>query len=230
MKKLLLMTLLLASFPTFAKNCQAQLMNKISLQLYAKQWVTTKTALVSASINASVTDKGIEQVQANVLQQLSQFSNKGEWHIVSYNRQQDKSGLESIQIIAQARLPQSDLTDLRGKAKAISKPGETYTIDDVQFTPSDDEINQANIVLRNNIYQQAKTEIDTLNKVYSTQKYYLHDINFNAAAPLQTTAPTAMYAKSSSAAPLAVGNQVELQAIVVIASLPDVMIQKPTTP
>src|SRR5690348_10953477 len=109
------------------------LLNKISLQLQTEQWVTTKTALVNVGVNAAVSDQGIVNVQNDVMQKLNQLSNKGEWHVVSFNRQQDASGLESIQIVAQARLPQTELGNLRDKAKAISKPGETFTIDNVQF-------------------------------------------------------------------------------------------------
>src|SRR5690348_946110 len=101
---------LLISLPVWADVNLEPLLNKVSLQLKAQQWVTTKTDLVNIAINAAVNDQNIERMQNEVMQKLAQFSNKGEWHIVSLNRQQDQSGLESIQIMAQARLPQTDLT------------------------------------------------------------------------------------------------------------------------
>lgn len=225
----------LFSLPALASINLEPLLNKVSLQLHAEQWVTTKTALVTVGINAAVTDQGIEKIQAQIIQKLAQFSNKAEWHIVSFNRQQDKSGLESIQISAAARMQQTDLTGLRDKAKAISKPGETFTIDDVQFTPSDDEQRQANNALRATLYQQAKAEIDALNKVYPEQKYYLHQIDFIMTPPIEPMPMAAgMYGTKVAAlripaTPLAVGNKVQIQAVVVLASMPNVIAQKLAT-
>lgn len=202
----------------------SQLQNKIILQLQAQQWITTKTAIVNVGVNASVTDHGIENIQASTLQKLNQLSDKGEWHIVNFTRQEDKSGLENVRIAAQARLPQSELANLRSKAKSLSKPGETYTIDGVQFTPSDEEIQSANTSLRNNIYQQARVEIDAINKVYPEQHYYLHNVDFtNRIMPMRAEENTLMMAKMNAApaaAPMAVGNKAYLQAVVEIASMP----------
>ncbi|RDI48824.1 hypothetical protein [Aquicella lusitana] len=219
------------SLPVCADVNLEPLLNKVTLQLRAEQWVTTKTALVNVGVNAAVTDQGIEKIQNDVMQKLNKLSDKGEWHIVSYNRQLDRSGLESIQMTAQARLPQSELANLRDKAKSLSKPGETFTIDAVQFTPSDEEFREANNTLRNSIYQQAKMEIDTLNKQYADQKYYLHQIDFISPpiVPMPIARNEVFMAKAAGAAaaqPLSVGNKQELQATVVLASMPDQVAQK----
>lgn len=236
MKKILVFILcVLFTLPVWADVDLGSLLNKVTLQLQSQQWVTTKTALVYAGVNAAVTDQGIGNVQADVLNKLKQLSDKGEWHVVSFNRQLDQSGLERVQISAQARLPQSELSGLRDKAKQISKPGETYTIDNVLFTPSDEEIQQANTSLRNDLYQQAKAEIATLNKTYPDQKYYLYNIDFGSS-PVVSPAPmqeNAVYMEKAAgmariAAPIPVGNKAQLQATVVIASMPDVVVQKLT--
>lgn len=201
------------------------LLNKVTLQLHAEQWVTTKTALVNVGINAAVAGQGIEKVRSEVIDKLNQLAPSNDWHILSFNRQLDKSGLESIQMSAQARLQQSDLNNLRDKAKTISKPGETYTIDSIQFTPSEDELRQANSTLRNDIYQQAKAELDTLNKTYPDQKYYIHQIEFLVfpPPPVPMMAAAAEFPVKSAynrALPLNVGNKNELQATIVLASMP----------
>ncbi|TAK75313.1 MAG: hypothetical protein EPO11_05620 [Gammaproteobacteria bacterium] len=224
MQRLCLLVLgLLLSFSTWADINLEPLLNRVTLQLHAEEWVTTKTALVSVGVNAAVTDQGIEKIQNDVLQQLKQLSAQADWHIVSFDRQLDKSGLETIQIAAQARLQQPELVNLRGKAKAMSKPGETFTIDNVQFIPSEEELRQANNDLRNSIYQQAKVEIEGLNKLYPDQKYYLHEIDFITSPP--PPGPL-MVAKMAVAAPLSVGNKQELQANVVLAAAPDILAQK----
>lgn len=206
------------------------LLNTVTLQLHAEQWVTTQTALVNVGVNAAVSSQGIEKIQSDVMQKLNQLADKVEWHLVAFDRQLDKSGLESVQITAQARVPQTELANLRDRAKRISKPGETFTIDSIQFTPSEAEVRLANNNLRNNLYQQAKVEIDALNKVYPDQKYYLHQMDFlSQVAPMPVQ--TAMYKSMSAnngAAPLSVGNKVEAQATVVLAAMPDVVAQKLT--
>lgn len=228
MKKIyLLLTGLLLTQSVLANEFPEALLNKISLQLHTEQWITTNSALLSVTVNAAVADQGIEKVQNDVLQKLNQLSSKGEWHVTSYDRELDKSGLESLRISAQARIPQTDLPGLRDKAKNISKPGNTFTIDNVQFTPSEDEQRLGQIAMRNNIYQQAKMELDTINKFYSEQKYYIHEINFlNGLSPQPVPVMrNEMYMKAGAAAvpaatPLDVGNKQELTAYVVLATAP----------
>ena len=186
----------------------------------------TKTALVTVVVNAALTDQGIDKIQTDVMQKLSQVA-KTDWHVVAFNRQQDKTGLESVTIRAQARVMQSDMSGMRSGAKTISKPGETFSIDNVEFTPTEDETRAANSALRNDIYQQAKRELDVLNNTYPAQKYYLHQIDF-MQTPIVMPMASAMYTKSA-ASPLSVGNKAELQATVVLASMPELPTNLPRT-
>jgi hypothetical protein len=206
-----------------ADDCVVPL-NKVSMDLRAEQWVTTQTALVNVLINASVTNRGIEKVQNEIMGKLNQLS-KADWHLVSLNRSADQSGLENVQITAQARLNQSELASLRDRAKGLTRPGETFVIDSIQFAPSEDEMRQANSNLRANIYQQAKIELASLNKVYPEQKYYLHEVDFSPP-PVTPMAETGLYAARMASdngmtkqSPLSVGNKLELRALVTFASL-----------
>jgi hypothetical protein len=219
---------LLMGSPVWADSeGQAGLLNKVTFKLNAEQWVPSKTALVSVGINAGVSDAALEKIQDDVLKKLNQLTNKGEWHITSFNRNLDQSGLENVQMQAQARLPSSALPNLRDKAKAMSKPGETYTLDNIEFTPSEDELREANTSLRSNIYLQAKDEMDRINKAYPDQKYYMHDINFLSSMmpiPMAENGNRMMMAsamKVSGGGDLAVGNKLVISATVVVAALPD---------
>ncbi|MBV8801957.1 MAG: hypothetical protein JO131_03135, partial [Gammaproteobacteria bacterium] len=227
--------------PTWADTSFEPLLNQVSLQLSAEQWVTTKTALVTVGVNSSVSDTGLEKVQNEVLTKLNQISNKAEWHIIDFNRSLDQSGLERVQISAQIRLASSDLVGLRDKAKAISKPGSTFTIDNIEFSPSAEELQAVNNTLRNNIYQQAKNEIANLNKLYSEDKYYLHNINFNSdfspqPQPMMYKAAnfngmSAIGSVSGSVARvsnLVVGNKLKITANVVLAAAPNGDVMKLT--
>jgi hypothetical protein len=221
-------SLLIAS-PVWADSeGQAGLLNKVTFKLNAEQWVPSKTALVSIGINAGVSDAALEKIQDDVLKKLNQLTNKGEWHITSFNRNLDQSGLENVQMQAQARLPSSALPNLRDKAKAMSKPGETYTLDNIEFTPSEDELREANTALRSNIYAQAKDEMDRINKAYPDQKYYMHEINFLSnlmPMPVAENGSRIMMVSAmkvgGSGGDLAVGNKLVIAATVVVAALPD---------
>jgi hypothetical protein len=206
------------------------LLNRVSFRLSAEQWVTTKTALVTISVNAGVSDIGVEKIQGEVLGKLSKIADQGPWHLIALDRSQDQSGLEKIQITAQARLPSSALSGLRDMAKAMSKPGETFTLDNLQFTPSEDEIRAANIDLRNNIYEQAKEELDRLNKAYPSQKYYIHSIDFlGGALPMpmvQNTFVSVKMAQGVVTKELPVGDKLVLTATVVLASVADQLVAK----
>lgn len=202
------------------------LLNKVTLQLTAEQWVATKTALVTIGINASVSDSDLGKIQSTILDKLNQLAGKADWHIISFDRSQDQSGLEKVQASAQARLPEPALIGLRDKAKALSKPGETYTLDNVQFVPSDDEMRSANTALRNNIYQQAKNELDQLNKQYPDQKFYVHQINFigelTVQAPMpQNTMMMAAKINNANGGNFAVGDKLRISAIVVLSAAPN---------
>jgi hypothetical protein len=201
------------------------LLNRVSIRLSAEQYVPSKTALVNIGINAGVNAAALQSIQDDILKKLSDFSNKGEWHIIAFNRNQDASGLENVQMTAQARLPSSALSGLRDKAKSMSKPGETYTLDDIQFTPSEEDLRDANTALRSQVYQQAKDEADRLNKLYPDQKFYMHSISFEMG-PAPFARPMAMMAMRVGGNGqdvqnnLAVGNKLILNAVVVLASDP----------
>lgn len=214
---------------TWAEASLEPLLNKVSLQLSAEQWVSTKTALVIIGINASVSDTDLAKIQSSVLSQLGQLA-KADWHITSFDRSLDQSGLEKIQASSQARLPESSLAGLRDKVKAMSKPGLTYTLDGVQFIPSEEETRLANADLRNNIYQQVKTEIDQLNKLSSDQKYYIHAINFISELSPVPMPQNVSYAAAKSmprvSEPLAVGDKLKLSATVILAAAPNVEVIK----
>lgn len=231
MKKIML--LLLASLLTtsaWAAVDLSTLLNKVQMQLKVEQWLTTQTAEVNVSVNASVNDQGIERIQNHVLSKLKQLSNRGEWHIIRYNRVKDASGLESVRISAQVRLPQSELASLRSKAKSISKPGEDYKIDRISFTPSDDEVRVAKDELREKIYEYAKKEIAKLNKIYPTEKFYIYRIDFTNAPAIMPMAENAMYRSAKvggvAAQPLNIGNKLDMLASVTLASMPEPLAKK----
>jgi hypothetical protein len=198
------------------------MLNKVMIKFSAEEWVITKSALVTVGVNASVNAGDLDKIQDEILKKLVSISGQGEWHIISFDRSLDTSGLEKIVISAQARLPSGSLAGLRDRAKAITKPGETFTLDNIAFTPSEDDLRQANTELRSNIYMQTKDEIDRLDKMYPDQHYYVHDVDFvgeftQAPGPIPMAGNyMAMRANNN----LAVGDKLTMTATVILAALP----------
>ncbi|MDX1902390.1 MAG: hypothetical protein SFW66_10400 [Gammaproteobacteria bacterium] len=206
----------------FADNNFEPLLDKVTLSFNADKWVVAGAALVTVGINLSLSDQDMGHVQSGILEKLDKIATKADWHIVAFNRTQDESGLEKIQASAQARLPEKILAGLRDRAKALSKPGQTFTIDDIQFTPSEQEKRDAYVALRSNIYQQIKTELAQLNQMYPEQKYSVHEIHFVDQTPVGTMANVMMSKQAMVAASpeLPIGDQMKLNASVVLASAP----------
>lgn len=194
-------------------------LNQVTFKLNAEQWVATKTALVSIGVNASVSASALASIQNDMVTKLNKLA-PGEWHIVSFDRSLDQSGLEKIQMLAQARLPVNTLPNLRDQSKAMSRPGETFVLADIQFTPSEEELRAANAALRTNIYQQIKEELVRVSKVYPEQKFYMHEINFvNDIEPPRPVAMTTafMQRNKDQSDTLSVSDKVTLSATVVLA-------------
>jgi hypothetical protein len=215
-----------------APHPHGPLLNKVSYQTSVEKWSTTTTANVTVNIDASLDKVGLADMNNHALQNLNKIAPSNDWHITQFSRMQDKSGLETLHIEAEARLPATALAALRDKAKAITQPGETYTVADIDFSPSMAELAKTHADARAAIYNDVKQEIGRLNQAYPDQYYFLNAIDFGMFTPgpqpvmaARIVQPQAMFASaSSSSAPAAatampVNTKIVESATVVIASV-----------
>ncbi len=180
MKKILvLLTLSSLSYGALAlADSACTNLPQISLQLTAEQWVTTQTAKVSIALDALLNKEQVAQAQDNFQNGLKKIAPEGAWHITEFSRSAGKTDLEQLHAVAEARLPESAVAGLRERAKAQNTEGQTYTVQDIIYTPTADEISAAQAKLRAQIYDQAKSELNRLNTVYSKSGYTIYNINF----------------------------------------------------
>ncbi len=176
------------SFPPFMHTP----LNKISYQVMVEKWATSDTAKVTVNMDGALDKIGLSNTNKHLLTNLNKIAPNADWHITQFNRDQDKSGLDMLHIVAEARLSQNMLSDLRNKAKEITKPGETYTINNIDFSPTLVEMQKTEAEARAEIYAQVKQEIDRLNKAYPEQHYFLNEIDLNSGA---SPTPTPMMFK-----------------------------------
>lgn len=181
---LLISALMLTPFALYADPSPVQLvtdfpkMATIHYQLTAEQWVSTSTANVIVNVDASVNQSGPDVIQQQINQGLQTIA-KGDWQITDMQRSQDSSGLESVHVEAQARLPVSAIANIRTQAYALSKPGIKYTIADTQYQPTVADIQAARMALRQKLYQQIETELKTVNGIYGDERYQLAQVTFS---------------------------------------------------
>ncbi|HAU1123236.1 TPA: hypothetical protein F8R74_03365 [Legionella pneumophila] len=198
-------------------------LDKIFFQVSAKKWVTTQTALLNVSINATLSNADLVKARADIMDSLNKIA-KGEWHLVQFDRSQDSSGLEKLYVQAQARVDQSALTNIYQNAKSVSKPGAKYEISGVEFKPSLEETQVVRAKIREQLYQQVNDEIDRMNKAYPKQNYSVSNLVFFEGDNIPQQ-PRAYQAKEMNAlvmaaapAPLTVSNELILTAMIEAAS------------
>lgn len=174
----LLLAFLMATSGNALADCNTPPpINEVTFRLTAEKWVQTTTAKITIAINATLNNKTLSQMREQIMANLNKIT-QGQWHITAFQRSQDSSGLEKLYVEAEARVNESSLTNVNTEAQALSVPGVKYKVKDIDFTPSMKDIETAKKDLRKTIYQDAGTEISTLNTTYPQQKYVLHDIRF----------------------------------------------------
>lgn len=226
MKKIAGMSmLLLSTFGAFAQtdNSQAAMtLDKVMFQLSEREWVSTQTALLTVAVNATLGKADLVKAREDIMANLKKIAD-GSWQITQFDRSQDSSGLEKLYVAAQSRISQASLTNIYQNAKAVSKPGESYEVNGVEFKPGLEEFQQAKASLRERIYKKVNDEIARLNKVYTTQAYSLNNIVFyegDFAVPMQKSFQSNRMAMAAVApAPaVTVSNELILGALVELAS------------
>ena len=121
---------LVFSFAASAMEASTQpelILDTVVFQVAAKQWVGTQTALLTVSINATLTNADLIKARKDIMDKLVKIA-PGEWHLTQFDRSQDNSGLEKLYVQAEARIPQSSLTSVYQNAKSVSLPGASYNI------------------------------------------------------------------------------------------------------
>ncbi|BCA96463.1 hypothetical protein TUM19329_28240 [Legionella antarctica] len=200
-------------------------LDKVLFQISSKKWVTTQTALLTVSINATLSNADLVKARADMMTSLNKIA-KGDWHLIDFNRSQDSSGLEKLYVQARVRVDQATLTDIYQHAKIISTPGTKYEVSGVDFKPSLEETQTVRAKIREQLYQQVNEEIARMNKVYPTQNYSVSNLVFIEGGDNAPQPPRAYQAKemntmvmTAAASPaVTVSNELIMTAVVEAAS------------
>lgn len=211
------------SFVLHASDMPPLVLDTVQVQLLAKDWVSTDKALLNLNVNMVLNNADMVKARNDVMQNLKKIAD-GQWHITSFNRSQDNSGLERLFVKAQARVPQKQLTNVYNLAKTISKPGSAYKVDSIDFTPSIEDRQATKNKLRTALYKQVLNELAVLNRMYPKQQYSVSELRFvEGAAPVAATRYKAremntMVMTAASDASMSVSNEMILSVAASLAS------------
>lgn len=194
-------------------------LNSIVYQLHTQRWVMTDKANVVIAVDATAKDQDLPNVQQHqIMQKLNQLGSHQKWDVVTFDRNQDQSGLEKLHMVVSARLPESQLNNFRDRVQSLSKAGEKFQLQTINFEPSLIDVEKTREQLRQEIYEQVKQELAQLNKTYPAQHYFLHNINF-VQQPIYRMAGNA-FIKTNVPSPsdISVKREMTVNAVVVLAS------------
>ncbi|MCH9757025.1 MAG: hypothetical protein K0U37_07545 [Gammaproteobacteria bacterium] len=179
-------------------------MKQVSMRFSAENWVNSQTALVSIALSASVPANQVDTLTETIKTKLAANSNVKDWQLINLTRNESDSGLMAITGQAVARLNNNELSALQAKLKALNKPGEKYTIDNIDYQPDLETINKAKSLLRTNLYTQIINGEKELNTALpkANSPYQIYTIMFNDASmsePVAFVASKVRTARSNNA-------------------------------
>jgi uncharacterized protein YggE len=229
---IVLAILSLLSFAAQAQEVPRPQDDRITFDLSAEDWVTTKTAHVIITVEAAVSGNNAGSMRADMAKAVNDLA-KSDWRLTSFNRSQDQTGLERWSANFETRLPENQLNGLGDTAKKASKAGMQLTVNDIDFSPTIAEMEAARAAVRTQIYKDANDQLAALNAAMPGRTYRISWINFggdDGASPLPHVmrGPVAMgmmmksnaSADAAASQPMERAEKVTLTAHVVYAAIP----------
>ncbi len=200
-------------------------MDSVTLQLDAEDWVDTASARVLVSVDAAGAGADAGTVRSSLLEAIRSLVPKAEWRIVRFERATDSAGLERWRALAEARLPDTALGGLSDKARQASRPGLQIRVDAVEFTPTPAEVDTVRTRLRGEIYRKAAAELKALEQVFPGRSFRMGSIDFDDDAMAvrmmrkEAQAMTMAAPAPADAAPLNVSEKLSVSARVVLSAV-----------
>jgi len=181
MRRTLLPVLLIALLLTTAARAEdSKPDDRMTLDLSAEDWVTTKAARVTVSVEAAVSAANAGTMRADMIKAVNGLA-AGDWRLVSFNRSQDQSGLERWSASFEARVVETSLGGLGESAKKLSKAGMQLSVANIDFSPTLDEMETVRSNLRTQLYKKAAEQLTALNGAFSGRGFRISTIDFNGA-------------------------------------------------
>lgn len=154
------------------------IMDQVVLSLSAEEWVESDTARVTIAIDAAQPGSDATGVREEMMAALDRLAPDADWRFVRFDRGRDESGLERWSATAEARLPETALGGLEGRADEASRPGLQLRVAATDFAPTLAEREAVKAQLRAEIYARAGEELSRLNQAFPDRDYRVATIDF----------------------------------------------------
>ena len=228
-KKCIFLGIILSVFLSnaFAQTTSASL-NRIVYQVQVRQWVSSQDAKAIVSVNWVSNRQNVTQLCQGVMQNLQRIV-PGVWHITQFSRIQMNAGVQKVVVQAEIRAPIKKLDAIYQRARKVSRPGQTYRVQSLDFNVNLEDIMQVKSALRQKVYKKVAAELKRLSHWYPKQHYFVHQITFtnhpifSGTRLMQMTGNTgnrlaAVPASNPLASGLSNSQQVDMTAIVVLSA------------
>jgi predicted secreted protein len=223
-------TLAAMSLPAFADTEAQPVLDTVSLNLSAEDWVETTTARVDVAIDASLAGSDAGKIRGDMLKAVASLAGNADWKFAQFEHSQNQSGLEQWHAELEARIKEGDLGGLADKAKSASKPGLHLEVTDIDFTPTLAENQAVRARLRAKLYAAVNDELKMLNDAEPGRQFHVGEINFDTPefrpVPMarhgmmaSMVAPAPVSVDSSESAPIAVAQKVTMNAEVKLEAI-----------
>ena len=151
--------------------------DRVTFDISAEDWVTTKTAHAAVTVEAAVNASTAGTMRTEMTKAVDSLA-KTDWRLTSFDRSQDQTGMERWSAVFEARLPETDLGALGDAVKKLSKPGMQLSVANIDFTPTLEEMETARGNLRAQIYRIANDQLASLNTALPGRVYRIALIDF----------------------------------------------------
>ena len=168
------------------------------MNLSAESWCATQSARVIVGVEASVSGSGAGSARAEMMKAVDEVA-EADWRLTNFNRTQDQTGMERWSAQFEARLPEKHLSGLSETAKKHSRPGMQLRIENIDFTPTLAETQNATNKLREELYKAANEQLAALNATIAGRNFRIALINFTNMPDRPTAAPMMMRANAMAA-------------------------------
>ncbi len=148
----------------------------ITLTLSHEQWVMAETARVVVNVSSIGKEEEMAGIRLEVLKTLERLA-QTEWHITSYQRSRDQTGLTRFNLVAEGRVPEKGLNNLYQRAEELSRAGLQLRVMEIDYSPTVEEMENAMAEARRRIYERAFFEAENASKILRTKCRVL-EVNF----------------------------------------------------
>jgi hypothetical protein len=151
--------------------------DKVSLSLSAEDWVKTDSARVVVAVEAAVNGASSGNARSEMMEAVGDVAH-ADWRLTNFSRAQDQTGMERWSASFEARLPENKLSGLADSAKKHSKAGMQLSIAQIDFSPTQAEMQAGYGNLRVKLYKEAKEQLAAIDQSFPDKGFRISQIDF----------------------------------------------------